>query len=56
DALNQSEDDFPYAEERRLFYVALTRAKEKVWVTYNGNGSSFVQELLNDDYPVVKQK
>ncbi|MCZ8499604.1 ATP-binding domain-containing protein [Vibrio lentus] len=22
------------AEERRLFYVAMTRAKEKVWITH----------------------
>jgi len=55
-ALTQGDDDFPHAEERRLFYVALTRAKQKVWVTYSGHGSCFVQELLNDDYPVIKQK
>ncbi|MCY9803309.1 DNA helicase IV [Vibrio scophthalmi] len=51
-ALTQSNDDFAYAEERRLFYVALTRAKKKVWVAYKGSGSTFVKELLNDDYPV----
>ncbi|MGB5120257.1 MAG: DNA helicase IV, partial [Vibrio fluvialis] len=55
-ALTQSDDSFPYAEERRLFYVAMTRAKEKVWITHSGNGSAFVQELLAGDYPVVKQK
>ncbi|MGF1740111.1 DNA helicase IV [Vibrio profundum] len=55
-ALTQTKDDFPYAEERRLFYVALTRAKEKVWVTYSGSGSCFVKELIDGDYPVVKQK
>ena len=55
-ALAQSSDDFPYAEERRLFYVALTRAKEKVWITHSGSGSMFVRELLSGDYPVVKQK
>ena len=55
-ALTQSDDSFPYAEERRLFYVAMTRAKEKVWITHSGNGSAFVQELLASDYPVVKQK
>ncbi|NNN45030.1 MULTISPECIES: DNA helicase IV [unclassified Vibrio] len=56
-ALNQPEKAYPYAEERRLFYVAMTRAKEKVWVTYSGNGSCFVQELLaDDDYPVIKYK
>ncbi|MFG0885009.1 DNA helicase IV [Vibrio sp. CJQ_6] len=55
-ALTQSSDRFPYAEERRLFYVAMTRAKDKVWITHSGNGSAFVQELLAGDYPVVKQK
>lgn len=55
-ALTQSSDDFPYAEERRLFYVALTRAKEKVWITHSGSGSVFVRELLAGDYPVVKQQ
>lgn len=28
-------------EERRLFYVALTRAKENVWITYAGNRYRF---------------
>lgn len=55
-AMNQNGDDYPYAEERRLFYVAMTRAKEKVWITHNGKGSSFVQELIDGDYPVVKKK
>ncbi|OZT82193.1 hypothetical protein CIK04_28260, partial [Vibrio sp. 03_296] len=53
-ALTQSSDTFAYADERRLFYVALTRAKEKVWITHSGAGSGFVQELLENDYPVVK--
>ncbi|HFQ4919282.1 TPA: DNA helicase IV [Vibrio vulnificus] len=53
-ALTQSSDTFAYADERRLFYVALTRAKEKAWITHSGAGSGFVQELLENDYPVVK--
>lgn len=37
---------FPFAEERRLLYVALTRAKTKVFlVTRSGIPSSFLQEL-----------
>lgn len=28
-------DRFPYGEERRLFYVAITRAKIKTWVLYD---------------------
>ncbi|MEZ9565308.1 DNA helicase IV [Vibrio artabrorum] len=55
-ALTESSDEFPYAEERRLFYVAMTRAKEKVWVTHSGDGSGFVQELHGSDYPVVRKK
>lgn len=39
-------DPFPYAEERRLFYVSLTRAKKKVFlVTVSNQESSFVLEL-----------
>ena len=39
-------DSYPYAEERRLFYVALTRAKKKVFlVTVKGQESVFAREL-----------
>lgn len=39
---------FPYAEERRLYYVSLTRAKKKVYiVTINGKESDFAVELKN---------
>ena len=39
-------DDYPYAEERRLYYVALTRAKKKVFIiTINNKESEFVMEL-----------
>ncbi len=55
-ALTQTQDNYAYAEERRLFYVAITRAREKVWITHTGAGSVFVQELLEGDYPVIKQK
>ncbi|WP_046223947.1 MULTISPECIES: DNA helicase IV [Vibrio] len=55
-ALTESSDVFPYAEERRLFYVAMTRAKEKVWITHSGDGSGFVQELHGSDYPVIRKK
>lgn len=36
-----------YLEERRLFYVALTRARKKVWLLYfaNKEPSPFVEEL-----------
>ncbi len=54
--LTQSGDSFPHAEERRLFYVAMTRAKKKVWITYKGSGSSFIKELTEQNYPVTVQK
>ena len=39
-------DTYPFAEERRLFYVSLTRAKKKViLLTISGNESEFVLEL-----------
>jgi len=46
-------EPFPYAEERRLFYVALTRAKNHVYLITDPNKpSSFVRELLNDKYDI----
>jgi len=37
---------YPYAEERRLFYVAMTRAKEKVYLLTNReNPSIFIEEI-----------
>ena len=42
-----------YAEERRLFYVALTRTKNRVYlITPEQHPSQFVIELLRD-YPLV---
>ncbi len=42
-------DDFPQGEERRLFYVALTRARRSVALfTVQGMRSVFVQELVRD--------
>jgi len=39
----------PYAEERRLFYVALTRTKNKVYlVTPSNKPSRFILELIED--------
>lgn len=40
-------EDYPNAEERRLFYVALTRAKVTVTlITQQGKESTFIAELL----------
>jgi len=44
-----SPDDFPNSEDRRLFYVALTRARRQVTlVTQIGRESPFVVELLRN--------
>lgn len=43
-----SPEDFPYAEERRLFYVALTRARRHTSIfTIIKRNSLFVSELLS---------
>lgn len=43
-------DRFPYGEERRLFYVAITRAKVKTWVLYDARFPSvFVNEFLHPE-------
>lgn len=48
-----SQEQFPLAEERRLFYVALTRARHRVYLVYNPmEASPFVLELLNGGYPI----
>jgi len=44
--LLEGKDMYPFSEERRLFYVALTRAKKKTYLlTQNGRESIFVEEL-----------
>lgn len=43
-------DKYPYGEERRLFYVAITRAKIKTFVLYDKRFPSvFVDELLHPE-------
>lgn len=50
-------DNFPYSEERRLFYVALTRAKKKVFiVTVKNQESMFALELKNDYQSEIKRE
>ena len=49
------QEDYEYAEERRLFYVALTRTKNKVILLVNReNPSLFVCELLKDSSKYIK--
>ena len=48
------DDTYNYAEERRLFYVALTRTKNRVFIiTPKNRPSEFIKELLNEphNYP-----
>lgn len=51
-----NDTSYNYAEERRLFYVALTRTKNRVFiVTPEKRPSEFIKELLSDpkSYPNV---
>ena len=45
--VNHSKTYYPFEEERRLFYVALTRCKKRVYIfTKEGMESIFIKELL----------
>ncbi|MGB5623287.1 MAG: UvrD-helicase domain-containing protein, partial [Gammaproteobacteria bacterium] len=47
-------EDYPFAEERRLFYVALTRAKRRVTIyTDAKRRSEFIAELERDGSDIV---
>ena len=49
-------EDFPDAEERRLLYVAITRARHRVWLLFNKEQpSSFVEVLRQLDVPVARK-
>lgn len=44
--IDSDENDIDYPEERRLFYVALTRTKKNIYLlTPNNNASEFVEEI-----------
>lgn len=46
--LNQ--DEYPYEEERRLFYVALTRTRNYIYLLVpKNNPSIFIKELIKDN-------
>lgn len=54
EALLPALDPFLYSEERRLFYVALTRAKQRVYLIGDmTNASEFLVELLKNKYPLA---
>jgi DNA helicase-4 len=47
-------EPFEFAEERRLFYVALTRARHRVYLLYDKHDCSrFVEELKRGGYPIA---
>nr|MBT6355069.1 UvrD-helicase domain-containing protein [Pelagibacteraceae bacterium] len=53
DALLPTPEDFEFAEERRLFYVAITRAKKRSYLIADMSSSSaFVNELIKDNYDI----
>lgn len=53
DLVLASPDGYPHAEERRLFYVAMTRARRQVHLIVDRRRpSSFALELLTGDYDV----
>ena len=52
-----NKESYPYAEERRLFYVALTRAKRRVYLIYNPlDPSPFMEELESEEYNICEDE
>jgi DNA helicase-4 len=53
DLVLSKQDSFPHSEERRLFYVAVTRAKKEAYLIANKRSvSQFIVEALTQDYNV----
>ncbi|CNK04223.1 DNA helicase IV [Yersinia frederiksenii] len=56
DVLLPAPEDFPDAEERRLLYVAMTRAKNQVWLLQDtANPSIFVRQLSELGVPTLRK-
>ena len=55
--IQNDKEYIPYEEERRIFYVALTRTKNKVYILVN-KPSIFIKEIIHDykDYIEIKKK
>ena len=48
-------DAYIFSEERRIFYVGITRAKKHTWVLYDiNNPSPFVKEFVKTQEPMTK--
>jgi DNA helicase-4 len=57
EALLPPAEPYAYAEERRLFYVALTRARHRAYLACDmAVASGFVVELLDAGYPIEKNE
>ncbi len=55
--LLEHSENFTYAEERRLFYVALTRARKHVYLlTVKNKESTFEQELEDDHGQMIRNE
>ena len=53
--VNNNKDIYPYEEERRLFYVALTRTKSDVYLLVDKkNPSIFVKEIIKDNKKYIE--
>ena len=53
--VNNTKDIYPYEEERRLFYVALTRTKNKTYIiSPTKNESIFIKEIKKDTNNVLQ--
>jgi DNA helicase-4 len=54
DLLLPKAESFAHAEERRLFYVALTRARQHVYLVSDASkASDFVRELIDKKYEIL---
>jgi DNA helicase-4 len=55
--LLQGKEPYEHAEERRLFYVALTRAKKYVYIITDSNSKSvFIRELEQENQTKEKRE
>ncbi len=54
-AMKEGDDYDKLSEELRLFYVAITRAKEKLVISYTGNPSKFITDEMKTNI-IIKQK
>ena len=57
EALLPKIEAFPHAEERRLFYVALTRARKRAYLLCNmTTASAFITELMDGTYAIEQEE